>query len=65
MTINTQSNRTILIILIVLAAIPFFFVKSSISHLGISLFAWLLVGVMILTPIITLVDLLLNQEREQ
>ena len=62
---TTLHNKTILIVLLILATIPFFFVKSSISYLGISLFAWLLVGVMIVTPIITLIDLLLNREGEQ
>ena len=59
-----KNRKMILLIIISMAIIPFFFVHSPVSLWGISIFAWLLVGVMILTPIVTLIDLLLSKEQE-
>ncbi len=60
----TKSKRNLLILLIILAATPFFFIHSTTKFYGISLFAWLLVGVMILTPLITISELLITNQNQ-
>ena len=57
-------QKIIISAIIILSTIPFLFITTNYKFLGLALFAWLLVMIMILTPIITIFELVLENRRD-
>lgn len=60
----SKSHLTVFILLIILSVTPFLFILSPTKILGVSLFAWFLVAIMIITPLITIIELYLSKEKK-